>query len=155
MAKKKKKSKNKTSSKKKSKSRKKSKKKSKKKLKNFEMEFITMNSIEGDTVDEKIDEILDKVKDGKIIIINEALKTDEEAHLVTATMEGIREDFSGVEFCSLESKKNPLYSKFANLVERFTKVKLSRPGITFIGPAEIIREIKRGDPEAFYVSAKV
>ncbi len=138
-------------------SKKKSKKKSKKskKMKNFEMEFVTMNSIEGDSVDEKIDEILDKVKDGKIIIINEALKTDEEAHLVTATMEGIREDFSGVEFCSLESKKNPLYSKFANLVERFTNVKLSRPGITFIGPAKIIREIKRGDPEAFYVSAKV
>lgn len=128
---------------------------SKKKIKNFEMEFITMNSIEGNTVDEKIDSILEKVKEGKIIVINEALKTDEEAHLVTATMEGIREDFSGVEFCSLESKKNPLYEKFAYLFERVTKVKLSRPGITFIGPAKIIREIKRGDPEAFYVSAKI
>jgi len=134
--------------------RKKKPKPRRKKGHNLKMEFVSMSSLDGSTVDEKIDAILEKVKDGKIVIINEALSANEEAHLVTATMEGIREDFSGVEFCSLETKSSQAYSAISKLIETVTGKKLSKPGLTFIGPAEIIREIQR-DPDAFYVSAKI
>nr|HIK01244.1 DUF2073 domain-containing protein [Candidatus Undinarchaeales archaeon ERR594346 U_76725] len=69
------------------------KKSSKKSLK---IDFISMSKLKGDTIDEKIDVILEKVKLGHVVILDEALSPDEEAHLVTETMEGINEEYSGI-----------------------------------------------------------
>ena len=137
--------------------RKKNKQKSKsrkgKKLK-LEMDFISMKTLEGKTSSEKIESILENVKEGHLVVLDGALSHDEEARLVTVTMEGIREDFTGIEFCSLPKNEGKLYNTIVKVLEFVTRRKYSKPGLTLVGPSKIIRKIKR-DPNAFYVSAEI
>ena len=126
----------------------------KKSPKGLKMDFISMSSLEGTTIDEKIEGILDTVKDGHLVVIDEALSSEDEARLVTATMEGIREDFAGIEFCSLPKKETGIFTSITRLIEVLTRQKFAKPGLTLIGPSTVISEIKR-DPDAFYVSAKL
>ncbi|MAF89553.1 MAG: hypothetical protein CL963_03550 [Euryarchaeota archaeon] len=126
------------------------KKSSKKSLK---IDFISMSKLKGDTIDEKIDVILEKVKLGHVVILDEALSPDEEAHLVTETMEGINEEFSGIEFCSLPRKGGKARVFFARTAKLFG-IEISSPGVTLVGPSTIISDIKR-DLGAFHVSAEL
>lgn len=127
------------------------KRKAKKRLK---IDFISMKNVEGSSVDEKIENILETVKDGHIVVFNEALRADEEAKLVTATMEGIKGEFSGIEFCSLEQSGNVIQRIVTKFFEIITRRKFTKYGLTMVGPSNVIEEIKR-DPDAFYVSAEV
>lgn len=129
-------------------------KKSKPKKTKLSMDFVLMDAWEAKTTDERIKSILESVKKGHILVLDKALNADEEARLVTATMEGIGSDFSGIEFCSLPQQMNILYRAISRFVETFTRKKFTRPGLTLIGPSTIVREIKR-DPNAFHVYAKV
>ncbi len=131
----------------------KSKPKKGKKLK-LEMDFISMKTLEGKSSDEKIESILENVKEGHLVVLDGALTHDEEAKLVTITMEGIHEDFTGIEFCSLPKSEGKLYSTLVKFLEFVTRKKYSKPGLTLVGPSKIIRKIKR-DPNAFYVSAEL
>ncbi len=129
------------------------KRKSRSSKKSLKIDFISMSKLKGDTIEEKIDIILDKVKIGHVVILDEALSPDEEAHLVTETMEGINEEFSGIEFCSLprqSGKARMLLSRVAKLLG----IEMASPGVTLVGPSTIISDIKR-DLGAFHVSAEL
>lgn len=126
-------------------------KKTKTKLK---MDFMSMQNVRGTSVDEKIKNILKNVKDGHIVVLDGALDADAEARLVTATMQNVKEDFPGIEFCSLPKKRNVLYKFIIKTTEILTGLSFARPGLTLVGPSTIIKEIKR-NPDSFYVSAEV
>jgi len=118
------------------------------------LDFISMRTLANLSVDTKIEQILNKVKDGHIVVLDSALDADEEAKLVTATMHGIEGEFTGIEFCTLPSASNSNISNFfTRVLETVFKMNISKPGLTFIGPSAIIKKIKR-DPDAFYVSTK-
>jgi hypothetical protein len=118
------------------------------------MDFISMRTLANLSVDARIEQILNKVKEGHIVVLDSALDADEEAKLVTATMHGIEGEFTGIEFCTLPSTStNNLYSFFTRVIETVFKKSVTKPGLTFVGPSAIITKIKR-DPDAFYVSTK-
>ena len=118
------------------------------------MDFISMRTLSKLSVATKIEQILNKVKDGHIVVLDSALDADEEAKLVTATMHGIEGEFTGIEFCTLPTaSNNVLYTFFTKVLETVFKKSISKPGLTFVGPSVIIKKIKR-DPDAFYVSTK-
>jgi len=125
----------------------------KRKKKDLKIDFISMKSLKGTTSTERIQSLLQSVKNGHIVVLDEALSADSEAHLMTETMKGIEEDFSGIEFCSLPKKTHWLYRKVMEVVNFVKTDDAAVPGLTLVGPAEKIKEIKR-DLDAFYVSAQ-
>lgn len=129
-------------------------KKPSKQRKDLKMDFVSMDSVKGNTIDEKLENILEDVKDGHIVVLDEALDPNEEARLVATTMENIDAKFAGIEFCSLPRKENWLYKKMNRMVSFITRSNVTTPGLTLVGPSNIIREIKR-DPDSFHVSAGV
>jgi len=130
------------------------KKKKKQSKKEIKMDFISMKSLTGKTTDEKIEQILDTVKNGHLVVLNEALDADEEAKLVTATMEDITGEFTGIEFCTMPTGSSVFQTILFDFLEKVLRRDIVRPGLTLVGPSKIISEIKR-DPDAFYVSAKL
>ncbi|MDO8741079.1 MAG: DUF2073 domain-containing protein [Candidatus Woesearchaeota archaeon] len=94
----------------------------------------------------RIRKLLNIAKENKIVLLQGRLKKEEEAELIKATMEEINADFKGIELAVI----NPEEKKAAML----DKVKLGlanvllgdRQGLTVIGPANIVKEIKK-DPD--------
>ncbi len=119
----------------------------------LDMDFISMKTLSSLSVEKRINTILSKVKEGHMVVLDQALDADEEAKLVTATMKGIKGEFTGIEFCTLPSTNNTLYNFFAKIAEIVLKKAVAKPGLTFVGPSYRIEKIKK-DPNAFYVSTK-
>lgn len=73
------------------------------------------------------------------------LKPEEETQLIQQTMEEISKKFKGIEICTIfpEDKKLDFGTKIKS--EMLKMILGNREGITIIGPATIIKEIKR-DP---------
>lgn len=69
------------------------------------------------------------------------LKPNEETDLIQRTMENLSKDFKGIELCTV----------YPNVKDKFLKGLLvniligDRTGLTVVGPANIVKEIKR-DP---------
>ncbi|MBU1246326.1 MAG: DUF2073 domain-containing protein [Nanoarchaeota archaeon] len=99
--------------------------------------------------EEKIKKLLKLVKEDKILMMEGRLSPVEEAKLIERTMEEISKNFKGVEICTIypngngNKKKQEFWSKVK--LGFFNMVLGSRQGVTIIGPASLIKEIKR-DP---------
>lgn len=99
--------------------------------------------------EEKLKKILKITKQDKIILMQGKLKPDEEAKLIEETMSQITKSFSGISFCSI----NPSQQQNGNKEEKNIRTKLKdsiynmtlgrRDMLTIIGPANIVREIRR------------
>lgn len=108
-------------------------------------QFIPYTEIEKLSSDRRIQRILNVVKDNKIAVLEGRLTKEEEADLIQKTMESIDEQFKGIELAvSINSKKKgqELWH------EKFKRVMINyllgdRNGFTIIGPATIIKEIKK------------
>jgi len=94
----------------------------------------------------RIRKLLNIAKDNKIVLLQGRLKKEEEVELIKTTMEEINKDFKGIELAVI----NPTGSR---TVGGITKLKNNligailgdRQGLTIIGPASIIKSIKK-DP---------
>jgi hypothetical protein len=97
--------------------------------------------------EEKFVNILKRIQEDTILLIDAKLSADEELHLIKDTMKSVSEKFSGIELGSLEfvSEKSGNISKIRNaLIERITGKKR---GLTIIGPAHIVQKIKKNPKE--------
>ena len=140
-------------------------KKSKMKLK---LDFVSSVTLDGKPGKKRINFILNKVKDGSILVVNGVMTPDEEMDLIKETMRRVDDGFPGIEVCSM--KKNvkgwkQFFETFSNGREKLSrsfwsgitgktpKTKL-KTGITLIGPAKIIKNIKK-NPDSFSVTAEM
>lgn len=95
---------------------------------------------------EKIRLILDKVKTGRIVVLENGLTPDEEVRLIEMTMAEIRVDeFSGIEIESYPVKKE---GSFLNKILG----KNIKGRMTVIGPANQLRTIEK---DQYQISTKV
>ncbi|MFP4567753.1 MAG: DUF2073 domain-containing protein [Candidatus Woesearchaeota archaeon] len=110
------------------------------------LQFIPYYEIDGLSSDKRISKVLKAVKANKIVLLEGRLRPEEEAELIQRTMGEINDDFRGIELSTINS---------AALSEGFLKrlkVRLvnmllgNRHGLTIIGPARIVKEIKQ-DPD--------
>lgn len=93
----------------------------------------------------RIKKLLDSVKEDKIVLLEGRLTKEEETELIKTTMEEITARFRGIELHVLypdERDTNPLQILKRQLT---TALLGNRQGLTIIGPASIIKEIRR-DP---------
>lgn len=139
-----------------------------KNMKKLKLDFISSVVLSEKDPNQRINFILNKVKDGSIIVIDGVLKPEEEMNLIRETMRRVDDGFPGIEVCSL---KKPT-SLFDTFIEKFMDQKENlqkifgtltgnqsittniRTGMTFIGPAKVIKKIKK-NPYSFSVLAEV
>lgn len=115
-------------------------------MREVQMDLISGEKLEKMTSMEKIRLILDKVKKGKIVVLECGLTSDEEVRLIEMTMTEIRVDeFSGIEIESYPSKKEGSF-----LDKIFGRALKGR--MTVIGPANQLRTIEK---DKYQISTKV
>ena len=109
------------------------------------IDFIPMEILAKSPIDERVELILDKIKNKKIVVLNSRFDPRDEAVLIKRTMESVNRTFTGVEICSLSSSElmgdNSWLARMKETMVNFMTG--GKSGITVIGPAKIVREIKR------------
>ncbi len=105
------------------------------------IEFLSKEKLNTEDFSDKLDLVLEKVKDDAVLVLEEAWMPEEKRELIQKSMEEIDEDFPGVEFMGLDSgnsrlqkAKNVIYSKV--LKEEY------RRGITIVGNSRVMDKIK-------------
>lgn len=114
------------------------------------LQFVPYSDIAYLNSDERISKLLDIVKKENIVLMQGRLKPAEETKLITCTMEMIDKKFKGVEICTIYPETSSM-KVFRKLTTGLVKSMLGhQDGITIIGPASVVKEIKR-DPNKIYL----
>jgi hypothetical protein len=129
----------------------------------LKFDFVSSAVLEGKSREKRINFILNKVKDGTILVTDGVMSPEEEMELIKETMRRVDDGFPGIEVASL---KKPT-SGIAKLMEKFSeqkdKIKIFfaslrgekistslKTGLTLIGPAKYIRQVKK-NPNSFSI----
>lgn len=132
------------------------------KVKALKMDFVSSSTLDQKR-DNRISFILNKVRDGSILVTDAVLHPQEEMDLIKETMRRVDDGFPGIEVCSLKKQVKGLQLLSENITdqkERIQKLFGMNPraslknGITLIGPAKLIKKIKK-NPNSFSVLAGV
>ncbi len=117
------------------------------------LQFIPFSEIASLNSEHRLKKILDLVKEDKIILLEGRLKEEEEAELIKKTMESITEKFTGIELGVIypEGKNISLYNKIKQMLANVLLG--TRGGFTIVGPANIVKEIKK-DPNKIELFTK-
>ena len=117
------------------------------------LQFLPYTEIEGLSSQKRIQKLLDLVKTDKIILLEGRLRSEEEAELIRRTMEEINSKFTGIELSVIypESKNKAFFAKFKQGL--INMVLGDRRGMTIIGPANVVEEIKQ-DPDKIQLFTK-
>ncbi len=117
------------------------------------LQFVPYSQIVSLNSEERIKKLIEVVKQEKIVLLEGRLEEPEEAELIKKTMESIDEKFTGIELGVLhpEEKDKTWYKTIQKLLIRILLG--NRDGFTIIGPANIIKEIKK-DPDKIQLFMK-
>lgn len=85
----------------------------------------------------KLNSILTAVKLGKIIVLEEPLTRQEEAELISQTMNSIDSKFQGIEIATLGEQDKTIMDSIVQLLGGKTS------GLTVVGPAKLVKQIKK------------
>ena len=119
-----------------------------KKLHGLSLQIIPFSEVKGLSISERVKKILDLILGNKIVILHGRLRAEEEARLIEDTMAMVDhlKSFKGIELAVIEPdlRKESLFVKFKyGMAKRLVG---DSSAITVIGPASVIKEIKR-DPK--------
>ncbi len=116
------------------------------------LQFVPYTEINNLTSIGRIRKLLNLAKENKIVLLEGRLEKEEEAELIKATMEEINKDFKGIELAVVNTSSND--DPFSRLKSSFVSALLgNKQGFTIIGPAKIIKNIKR-DPNKLQILMK-
>jgi len=115
-------------------------------VKSLTLQFIPYDEIERLNSGERIKRLLKIVLDNKIILLQGRLRPEEETRLIEDTMVlvGTLKNFKGIELAVIKPKNNDAFETMKKKVASFLVGE--RDSMTIIGPASIIKEIRR-DPK--------
>lgn len=114
------------------------------------IQFIPYSELAYLTPYRRVKKLLELVSENRILIIQGKLAPEEEADLIQETMKQIRESkakkrFKGIEIATISPRSKDL-SFMQNMTERLaTTLFGGRDMITIIGPATVVKDIKK-DP---------
>lgn len=114
------------------------------------LQFMPYHEIEKLSSIQRVLKLLKIAKDNKIVILEGRLKKQEETDLIKTTMEEIDESFKGIELAVIYPSKVDIQG-LEKIKRNFRSFLLGdREGLTIIGPASIIKEIKK-DPNKIQI----
>lgn len=105
------------------------------------IEFLAKDKLNGDSFEEKLDSVLEKVKDNYVLVLEEGWTPEEKSSLIQASMEEIDDDFPGVEFLGLDSG-NSRFDKAKELFYNRVLDKEYREGLTIVGNSRVMEKVK-------------
>ncbi len=108
------------------------------------LQYIPHTELQNLQSEDKIRKLLNLVKSDRILLVEGRLKPSEETALIERTMEMIDRKFKGIEIGTIYTEKKNI-QPYELLKKQFLQFLGYREGITIIGPASIVKEIKR-DP---------
>lgn len=109
------------------------------------LQFVPYSEIEKLGSARRVKKLIDIVKDNKIVLMEGRLKKEEEADLIAIAMEEINNQFKGIELATFDSVINDKTTLNQLKNGLFGILLGDRRGMTIIGPATIVKEIKK-DP---------
>jgi len=118
-----------------------------KKIKGFGLQVLPFSEVRGLSIPERVKKILKLVLGNKVVILNGRLRAEEEARLIEDTMALIDhiKGFRGIELAVIEPNLKD-EGFLVKMKYEFAKTLIGESNvITVIGPATVIKEIKR-DP---------
>ena len=119
-----------------------------KKLKGLSLQVIPFAEIESMGISERVKKILNLVLGNKIVILQGRLRSEEEARLIEDTMALVDhvKNFKGIELAVIEPdmRDKSFLTKFRHGIAK--QLVGNSTALTVIGPASIIKEIKK-DPK--------
>ena len=104
------------------------------------IQYVPYSQVKNLDPDSRIKRLLRIVKEDKIVLMEGMLKPGEEAKLIQETMDMVNGKFKGVEVCTVQSQE-----RMSIIKKSIFELLGTKSGMTIIGPASIIKEIKR-DP---------
>jgi len=111
------------------------------------LRVVPYNEISDLTSVGRIRKLLNIAKEDKIVLLQGRLKKEEEAELIQATMEEINKQFKGIELSVVYPNVEQDTPIFHKIRERLINSVLGdRTGLTIIGPANVVKSIKK-DPK--------
>ncbi|OGM01617.1 hypothetical protein A3K72_01555 [Candidatus Woesearchaeota archaeon RBG_13_36_6] len=118
------------------------------------IQFVPYHEIENLSSGKRIRKLLELAKEDKIVLLEGRLKREEETDLIKKTMEEIGPNFKGIELAVLypEKEVDDAFIKKAKK-EVINLLMGDRQGITVLGPATIIKDIKK-DPHKIELLTK-
>jgi hypothetical protein len=109
----------------------------------LEVDFVPFSNLKRKPPGEKVEFLMERVKAGKVIVIEGTLDPEEEAMLIESTMKAVSEDFPGIELCTLSGDEYRKLGMLDDIRDRILKTLGHRKGIVVVGPAAVIKEVKR------------
>lgn len=109
------------------------------------LQFLPYTEIESLSSIGRIRKLLNIAKQNKIVLLQGRLKKEEETELIKATMEEINKEFKGIELAVIHPSQNSLTGLQKLKNDLFSAVLGDRQGLTIIGPASVVKSIKK-DP---------
>ncbi len=113
-------------------------------IKGFAIQFLPYSEIKDLGSNERIKKILDIILDNSILILQGRLKIEEESRLIGDTMAiiGHVKNFKGIELAVIGDEKSGIFGKMkSGLINALSGGDMG--AITIIGPASVVKEIKR------------
>ena len=116
-------------------------------------QFVPYHEIEDLGSARRVKKLIDIVKQNKIALLQGRLRKDEETDLISIAMEEIKGKFKGIELAVINPEERgtgglrKLRSNFFNVVLG------DRQGLTIVGPASIVKQIKK-DPTKIELMTK-
>ncbi len=109
------------------------------------IQLIPYSEIDGMSSVGRIRKLLNIAKENKIVLLQGRLKKEEETELIKATMEEINKEFKGIELAVINPGKtrDVGFTKLKN--DLINSLLGERAGLTIIGPASVVKSIKK-DP---------
>ena len=107
------------------------------------LQFVPYSEIEDLGSARRVKKLIDIVKENKIVLLEGRLKKEEETDLIAIAMEEVDNRFKGIELAILNPEKKS-QNMLRNIKSSVVNVLLgNRTGLTIIGPASIVKEIKK------------
>ena len=117
------------------------------------LQFVPYHEIEDLGSARRVKKLIDIVKESKIVLLQGRLKKEEETDLIAITMEEVGDKFKGIELAVI----NPTDKNVAGIKKLrnnfFGFLLGDRQGLTVIGPATLVKEIKK-DPNKIELLTK-
>jgi len=120
---------------------------------NFPLQFVPYHEIEDLGSARRVKKLIDIVKENKIVLLQGRLKKEEETDLIAITMEEVGDRFKGIELAVINPEDKDVTGLKKMRSSFFGFLLGDRQGLTIIGPASIVKEIKK-DPNKIELFTK-
>ncbi|MFB6245141.1 MAG: DUF2073 domain-containing protein [Candidatus Nanohaloarchaea archaeon] len=105
------------------------------------IEFLSKEKLVDSDFEDKLDRVLEKVKEDAVLVLEESWTPEEKRELIETSVEEVDDDFPGVEFMGLASEPSKL-NKAKRLVMQKIMNEDYRRGLTIVGNSRVMEKIK-------------